>query len=124
MLVLNPPRCPTGRDKMSFASSISCRKRLFLSLRHPFSQDPPICRGVVSAFKRKRVLSPKRKQSGSKAKDDSPRICRKGSMSSPKSASASDFVLGLKCRICGKAYGKQALNFCTDDFGPLEVDYD
>lgn len=41
-------------------------------------------------------------------------------MSSPHS----DFVLGLKCRICGKAYPKQALNFCTDDFGPLEVDYD
>jgi len=36
----------------------------------------------------------------------------------------SDFVRGLKCRICGKAYGKQPLNFCTDDFGPLEVDYD
>lgn len=36
----------------------------------------------------------------------------------------SDFVRGLKCRICGKAYGKEALNFCTDDFGPLEVDYD
>ncbi len=36
----------------------------------------------------------------------------------------SDFVHGLKCRICGKAYPKQALNFCTDDFGPLEVDYD
>ncbi len=35
-----------------------------------------------------------------------------------------DFVRGLKCRICGKAYPKQALNFCTDDFGPLEVDYD
>src|SRR5688572_11540575 len=36
----------------------------------------------------------------------------------------SDFVRGLKCRICGKAYGKEPLNFCTDDFGPLEVDYD
>src|SRR5687768_10756304 len=36
----------------------------------------------------------------------------------------SDFVRGLKCRICGKAYGKEALNFCTEDFGPLEVDYD
>jgi threonine synthase len=34
------------------------------------------------------------------------------------------FVRGLKCRLCGKAYPKQALNFCTDDFGPLEVDYD
>ncbi len=36
----------------------------------------------------------------------------------------SDFVRGLKCRICGKAYPKKPLNFCTDDFGPLEVDYD
>src|SRR5206468_2394997 len=35
-----------------------------------------------------------------------------------------DFVRGLKCRLCGKAYAKEALNFCTDDFGPLEVDYD
>jgi threonine synthase len=34
------------------------------------------------------------------------------------------FVRGLKCRICGKAYPKEPLNFCTDDFGPLEVDYD
>jgi threonine synthase len=35
-----------------------------------------------------------------------------------------DAVLGLKCRLCGKLYPKQPLNFCTDDFGPLEVDYD
>ena len=35
-----------------------------------------------------------------------------------------DFVRGLKCRLCGKAYPKEPLNFCTDDFGPLEVDYD
>ncbi|MFO0809238.1 MAG: threonine synthase [Gemmataceae bacterium] len=33
-------------------------------------------------------------------------------------------VKGLKCRICGKHYEPQAVNFCTDDFGPLEVDYD
>jgi threonine synthase len=33
-------------------------------------------------------------------------------------------VLGLTCRLCGKRYGKQALNFCTEDFGPLEVEYD
>src|SRR5271156_3965675 len=33
-------------------------------------------------------------------------------------------VLGLKCRLCGKHYPKEALNFCTDDFGPLEVAYD
>ena len=31
---------------------------------------------------------------------------------------------GLKCRLCGKHYPKEALNFCTDDFGPLEVTYD
>jgi threonine synthase len=36
----------------------------------------------------------------------------------------SDLVKGLKCRLCGKSYGKEALNFCTDDFGPLEVEYD
>ncbi len=35
-----------------------------------------------------------------------------------------DFVRGLKCRLCGKAYPKEPLNFCPDDFGPLEVDYD
>jgi threonine synthase len=37
---------------------------------------------------------------------------------------SADFVKGLKCRLCGKSYPKQPLNFCTDDFGPLEVDYD
>lgn len=36
----------------------------------------------------------------------------------------SDYVRGLRCRICGKAYPKEPLNFCTDDFGPLEVAYD
>jgi threonine synthase len=36
----------------------------------------------------------------------------------------SEFVRGLKCRLCGKGYGKEPLNFCTEDFGPLEVDYD
>src|SRR5690349_541224 len=35
-----------------------------------------------------------------------------------------ELVLGLKCRLCGKLYGKEALNFCTEDFGPLEVVYD
>src|SRR6266581_2814897 len=35
-----------------------------------------------------------------------------------------DFVRGLKCRLCGKSYGKEPLNFCTEDFGPLECDYD
>jgi len=33
-------------------------------------------------------------------------------------------VIGLRCRLCGKIYPKEALNFCTDDFGPLEVAYD
>jgi threonine synthase len=33
-------------------------------------------------------------------------------------------VTGLKCRLCGKLYPKEALNFCTEDFGPLEVTYD
>jgi threonine synthase len=36
-----------------------------------------------------------------------------------------ELVRGLKCRLCGKSYpATQALNFCTDDFGPLEVEYD
>lgn len=35
-----------------------------------------------------------------------------------------DLVRGLKCRLCGKTYPKEPLNFCTEDFGPLEVDYD
>jgi threonine synthase len=35
-----------------------------------------------------------------------------------------DFVLGLKCRVCGKLYPKSPSNFCPDDFGPLEVAYD
>jgi threonine synthase len=26
--------------------------------------------------------------------------------------------------LCGKTYPKEPLNFCTEDFGPLEVDYD
>jgi threonine synthase len=36
----------------------------------------------------------------------------------------SGLVRGLTCRLCGKSYPKQALNFCTEDFGPLEVAYD
>jgi threonine synthase len=35
-----------------------------------------------------------------------------------------DFVRSLKCRVCGQTYPKGPLNFCTEDFGPLEVDYD
>src|SRR5712692_6201722 len=34
------------------------------------------------------------------------------------------FVRGLRCRICGKTYHREPLSFCTEDFGPLEVDYD
>ena len=37
---------------------------------------------------------------------------------------AATSVLGLKCRLCGKLYPKSPINFCTDDFGPLEVAYD
>jgi threonine synthase len=36
----------------------------------------------------------------------------------------SQFVRGLVCRVCGKSVGTQPINFCTDDFGPLEVSYD
>ena len=37
---------------------------------------------------------------------------------------SAETATGLKCRLCGKHYPKEALNFCTDDFGPLEVAYD
>src|SRR6516162_3242203 len=37
---------------------------------------------------------------------------------------SSSFVRGLKCRLCGQSYPISATNFCTEDFGPLEVDYD
>src|ERR1700761_3817929 len=37
---------------------------------------------------------------------------------------SNDFVLGLKCRVCGKLYPKAASFFCPDDSGPLEVAYD
>jgi threonine synthase len=43
---------------------------------------------------------------------------------SGESPVSEELTLGLKCRLCGKLYPKQALNFCTDDFGPLEVVYD
>ena len=41
-----------------------------------------------------------------------------------KGVPVSDFATGLKCKVCGKLYPKQPVNFCTDDFGPLEVVYD
>lgn len=37
---------------------------------------------------------------------------------------SSEFTRGLKCRLCGKTYPSGPNNFCTEDFGPLEVDYD
>ena len=36
----------------------------------------------------------------------------------------SEYIRGLKCRLCGQSYPVEPLNFCTEDFGPLEVDYD
>jgi threonine synthase len=38
--------------------------------------------------------------------------------------SNNNFVTGLRCRVCGKSYPVEPINFCTDDFGPLEVTYD
>jgi threonine synthase len=35
-----------------------------------------------------------------------------------------NFVTGLTCRICGRAYPAEPLSICDDCFGPLEVDYD
>jgi len=35
-----------------------------------------------------------------------------------------EFTVGLQCKLCGKVYPKSPVNFCTDDFGPLEVVYD
>ncbi len=43
---------------------------------------------------------------------------------SGESPVSEELTLGLKCRLCGKLYPKEALNFCTEDFGPLEVVYD
>jgi threonine synthase len=37
---------------------------------------------------------------------------------------ASCYATGLQCRVCGKLYPQQPINFCADDFGPLEVVYD
>lgn len=34
------------------------------------------------------------------------------------------FSSGLKCRSCGTTFSQQANNFCTECFGPLEVEYD
>ncbi len=37
---------------------------------------------------------------------------------------SASFVKGMKCRVCGTTYPVSPNNFCTDDFGPLEIDYD
>ena len=37
---------------------------------------------------------------------------------------SSPFVRGLKCRLCSTRYPIGPTNFCTEDFGPLEVEYD
>ncbi|MCZ7649424.1 MAG: threonine synthase [Planctomycetota bacterium] len=34
------------------------------------------------------------------------------------------FILGLKCRECGRRYDLKPVHICEYDFGPLEVDYD
>ena len=36
---------------------------------------------------------------------------------------SSDLIRGLKCRQCGTEYPISPNNFCTEDFGPLEVGY-
>ena len=51
-----------------------------------------------------------------------PGIARAAQQGAP--AVTEELVEGLKCRLCGKVYPKDALNFCTEDFGPLEVVYD
>jgi threonine synthase len=33
------------------------------------------------------------------------------------------FIQGLRCRSCGTAYPLEMTNFCTECFGPLEVEY-
>ncbi len=35
-----------------------------------------------------------------------------------------DFVTGLRCRECARAYPAEALHVCDYCFGPLEVAYD
>lgn len=36
----------------------------------------------------------------------------------------SPMIIGLSCRSCGKVFPPAANNFCTECFGPLEVQYD
>jgi threonine synthase len=44
-------------------------------------------------------------------------------MTSKEPPVSSDLIRGLKCRLCGQTYPISPNNFCTEDFGPLEVDY-
>ncbi len=37
---------------------------------------------------------------------------------------SAEHVVGMKCRVCGKLYPLSPINFCVDDFGPLEIAYD
>jgi len=39
-------------------------------------------------------------------------------------STSNPLVKGLTCRVCGKHYDAAPINFCTDDFGPLEAEYD
>ena len=34
------------------------------------------------------------------------------------------FVRGMKCRLCGATYPVSTSNSCSEDYGPLELDYD
>jgi threonine synthase len=45
-------------------------------------------------------------------------------LTAPAAHSADTLIRGLKCRVCGKTYPLSPINFCQDDFGPLEADYD
>lgn len=56
--------------------------------------------------------------------DETHRIFCHGSGMGDLVVSQVNFVSGLRCRVCGKTYPVEPINFCTDDFGPLEVVYD
>src|SRR5262249_47524721 len=43
---------------------------------------------------------------------------------SPTGGARMSFVLGLKCRECGRLYEPKLLSGCEDCFAPLEVEYD
>src|SRR5436309_1136896 len=103
MLVLSPPG-PAGRDKIVLGTPLllcTPEEALLLGLSRFLSTIPPW----------HLILEPP--ESGLPS-----RIARRNC------SVAVDFVRGLKCRLCGKLYPREPLNFCTEDFGPLEVDYD